>query len=279
MASVTLVHGNIVLDVWTGACLCPDVSHYAHAVQGEDSGLSCAPCLQESLEMTSTFKQQKFALVESGFDPCSISDPLFFLDCSEKSYVPLTSSVYDSIVSGQRKVHHRTIEKWLSSRRWADTLCSAVYLIRVHRELLIVSCRPCHLVNIVHIKEGNADMLRAGMRERSAVICAGINTAVWEIHSSDLTLKSMFVLNEGSTLWFGKLVLNTGTCCSVLRCTFTFGFRVCHTCFNATQFLRNFNLQSIFLYSCNVFLLIHEAITVLTSHLSACMYLNRCGIK
>uniref|UniRef100_A0A672M5V7 long-chain-fatty-acid--CoA ligase n=1 Tax=Sinocyclocheilus grahami TaxID=75366 RepID=A0A672M5V7_SINGR len=60
--------------------------------------------LQESLEMTSTFKQQKFALVESGFDPCSISQPLFFLDCSEKSYVPLTSSVYDSIVSGQRKV-------------------------------------------------------------------------------------------------------------------------------------------------------------------------------
>uniref|UniRef100_A0A671NSG5 long-chain-fatty-acid--CoA ligase n=1 Tax=Sinocyclocheilus anshuiensis TaxID=1608454 RepID=A0A671NSG5_9TELE len=60
--------------------------------------------LQESLEMTSTFKQQKFALVESGFDPCSISQPLFFLDCSEKSYVPLTSSVYDSIVSGQRNV-------------------------------------------------------------------------------------------------------------------------------------------------------------------------------
>uniref|UniRef100_A0A671SK11 Uncharacterized protein n=1 Tax=Sinocyclocheilus anshuiensis TaxID=1608454 RepID=A0A671SK11_9TELE len=55
--------------------------------------------LQESLEMTSTFKQQKSALVESGFDPCSIS----FLDCSEKSYVPLTSSVYDSIVSGQKK--------------------------------------------------------------------------------------------------------------------------------------------------------------------------------
>lgn len=54
--------------------------------------------------MTSTFKQQKFALVESGFDPCSVSDPLFFMDCAEKSYLPLTSSVYDSIVSGQRKV-------------------------------------------------------------------------------------------------------------------------------------------------------------------------------
>uniref|UniRef100_A0A8C1NYQ0 long-chain-fatty-acid--CoA ligase n=1 Tax=Cyprinus carpio TaxID=7962 RepID=A0A8C1NYQ0_CYPCA len=60
--------------------------------------------LQESLEMTSTFKQQKFSLVESGFDPCSISEPLFFLDCTEKSYIPLTSSIYDSIVSGQKKV-------------------------------------------------------------------------------------------------------------------------------------------------------------------------------
>uniref|UniRef100_A0A8C2HU78 long-chain-fatty-acid--CoA ligase n=1 Tax=Cyprinus carpio TaxID=7962 RepID=A0A8C2HU78_CYPCA len=60
--------------------------------------------LQESLEMTSTFKQQKFSLVESGFDPCSISEPLFFLDCTEKSYIPLTSSIYDSIVSGQKKL-------------------------------------------------------------------------------------------------------------------------------------------------------------------------------
>uniref|UniRef100_A0A8C1XTH9 long-chain-fatty-acid--CoA ligase n=1 Tax=Cyprinus carpio TaxID=7962 RepID=A0A8C1XTH9_CYPCA len=60
--------------------------------------------LQESLEMTSTFKQQKFSLVESGFDPCSISEPLFFLDYTEKSYIPLTSSIYDSIVSGQKKV-------------------------------------------------------------------------------------------------------------------------------------------------------------------------------
>lgn len=54
--------------------------------------------------MTSTFKQQKFSLVESGFNPSSISDPLFFLDYTEKSYIPLTSSVYDSILNAQRKV-------------------------------------------------------------------------------------------------------------------------------------------------------------------------------
>ncbi|XDV53690.1 hypothetical protein PO909_022126 [Leuciscus waleckii] len=60
--------------------------------------------LQESMEMTSTFKQQKFSLVESGFNPSSISDPLFFLDYTEKSYIPLTSSVYDSILNAQKKV-------------------------------------------------------------------------------------------------------------------------------------------------------------------------------
>ncbi|XP_077099541.1 long-chain fatty acid transport protein 6 [Siphateles boraxobius] len=60
--------------------------------------------LQESMEMTSTFKQQKFGLVESGFNPSCISDPLFFLDYTEKSYIPLTSSVYDSILNSQKKV-------------------------------------------------------------------------------------------------------------------------------------------------------------------------------
>ncbi|KAG1930723.1 long-chain fatty acid transport protein 6 [Pimephales promelas] len=60
--------------------------------------------LQESMEMTSTFKQQKFGLVESGFNPSTITDPLFFLDYTEKSYIPLTSSVYDSILNAQKKV-------------------------------------------------------------------------------------------------------------------------------------------------------------------------------
>lgn len=60
--------------------------------------------LQESMEMTSTFKQQKFSLVESGFNPSNINDPLYFLDYTENSYIPLTSSVYDSILQGQRKL-------------------------------------------------------------------------------------------------------------------------------------------------------------------------------
>ncbi|KAK7895836.1 hypothetical protein WMY93_021161 [Mugilogobius chulae] len=60
--------------------------------------------LQEVMEMTSTFKQQKFHLVQSGFDPSSISEPLYVIDYKLESYVPLTDSVYQSILRGERKL-------------------------------------------------------------------------------------------------------------------------------------------------------------------------------
>ncbi|XP_041825272.1 long-chain fatty acid transport protein 6 [Melanotaenia boesemani] len=60
--------------------------------------------LQEVMEMTSTFKQQKFQLVQSGFNPSTISDPLYVLDYHEKTYVPLTEQIHQSIISGQRKL-------------------------------------------------------------------------------------------------------------------------------------------------------------------------------
>ncbi|XP_075034891.1 long-chain fatty acid transport protein 6 [Mixophyes fleayi] len=56
--------------------------------------------LQENMEVTSTFKQQKFRLVEQGFNPSVTSDPIYFLDDSEKSYVPMTKDIYDRITSG-----------------------------------------------------------------------------------------------------------------------------------------------------------------------------------
>lgn len=54
--------------------------------------------------MTGTFKQQKFSLVKSGFNPATISDPLYYLDYKEKCYIPLTNSIYDSIASGLRRL-------------------------------------------------------------------------------------------------------------------------------------------------------------------------------
>ncbi|KAA0703596.1 Long-chain fatty acid transport protein 6 [Triplophysa tibetana] len=60
--------------------------------------------LQESMEMTSTFKQQKFSLVQSGFNPSDISDPLYVLDSTERCFIPLSSCVYDTILTGERKL-------------------------------------------------------------------------------------------------------------------------------------------------------------------------------
>ncbi|KAJ8007427.1 hypothetical protein DPEC_G00117380 [Dallia pectoralis] len=60
--------------------------------------------LQESMEMTGTFKQQKFNLVKSGFNPSTVCDPLYLLDYSEKSYIPLTDKLYDSILASKHKL-------------------------------------------------------------------------------------------------------------------------------------------------------------------------------
>ncbi|XP_047435834.1 very long-chain acyl-CoA synthetase-like [Mugil cephalus] len=60
--------------------------------------------IQNAVELTGTFKQMKVKMVEESFDPGRIQDPLYILDDSEKSYVPLTAQVYSSIVSGNIKL-------------------------------------------------------------------------------------------------------------------------------------------------------------------------------
>uniref|UniRef100_A0A673CKQ6 long-chain-fatty-acid--CoA ligase n=1 Tax=Sphaeramia orbicularis TaxID=375764 RepID=A0A673CKQ6_9TELE len=57
--------------------------------------------VQTALDVTETFKQQKMKLVQEGFNPEIILDPLYFLDISQKSYVFLTVSLYTDIVSGK----------------------------------------------------------------------------------------------------------------------------------------------------------------------------------
>ncbi|KAF1568135.1 UNVERIFIED_CONTAM: Long-chain fatty acid transport protein 6, partial [Eudyptes pachyrhynchus] len=60
--------------------------------------------VQEKMEMTGTFKQQKFRLVDEGFNPSTITDPLYFLDNSKKAYVLLTEEVHEMILSGKMKL-------------------------------------------------------------------------------------------------------------------------------------------------------------------------------
>jgi len=47
--------------------------------------------------MTGTFKMKKVKLVEEGFDPAHIEDPLYFLDPEKQTYVPLTEDIYSAI--------------------------------------------------------------------------------------------------------------------------------------------------------------------------------------
>ena len=56
------------------------------------------------MELTGTFKQMKLKLVEQGFDPACVQDPLYVLDDHERSYVPMTAQIYGSIVSGNLKL-------------------------------------------------------------------------------------------------------------------------------------------------------------------------------
>lgn len=60
--------------------------------------------VQPCLEVTGTFKMKKVKLVEEGFDPAKISDPLYFLDMETKTYVPLTEQIHNAILSRKIKL-------------------------------------------------------------------------------------------------------------------------------------------------------------------------------
>nr|XP_020515764.1 very long-chain acyl-CoA synthetase-like [Labrus bergylta] len=60
--------------------------------------------IQPCLEMTGTFKMKKVKLVEEGFNPDHIKDPLYFLDPEKKMYVPMTEEIYRAIASREIKL-------------------------------------------------------------------------------------------------------------------------------------------------------------------------------
>lgn len=59
---------------------------------------------QNSLEITGTFKMKKVKLVEEGFDPTLIQDPLYFLDLTQKKYIPLSQEIHNSIMTHNIKL-------------------------------------------------------------------------------------------------------------------------------------------------------------------------------
>lgn len=56
------------------------------------------------MEVTGTFKLLKGKLVEEGFNPNQVTDPLYFLDEKDKNYVPLTLDTFNLITSGKIQI-------------------------------------------------------------------------------------------------------------------------------------------------------------------------------
>ncbi len=59
--------------------------------------------LQPEMEITGTFKLRKVDLVKQGFDPATISDPLYAFNPDSEQYEPLTPAFYAAITTGQVK--------------------------------------------------------------------------------------------------------------------------------------------------------------------------------
>lgn len=62
------------------------------------------PLPQESLATTETFKQQKVRMAKEGFDPSTLSDPLYILDQAGGAYLPLTPARYSALLAGDLRI-------------------------------------------------------------------------------------------------------------------------------------------------------------------------------
>jgi fatty-acyl-CoA synthase len=60
--------------------------------------------LLRSLEATGTFKPRKQDLVQAGFDPARITDPLYFDDPRAQRYVPVDAALYAAIAAGEIRI-------------------------------------------------------------------------------------------------------------------------------------------------------------------------------
>ncbi len=60
--------------------------------------------LLPEIETTGTFKQRKVELVKDGFDPATVSDPLYWLNPATAQYEPLTAAAHQAIIAGGIKL-------------------------------------------------------------------------------------------------------------------------------------------------------------------------------
>lgn len=55
--------------------------------------------IRDEVDATNSFKQIKTTLQKEGFDPEIVSDPLYFLDPTKHSYLPMTKELYEEIIN------------------------------------------------------------------------------------------------------------------------------------------------------------------------------------
>ena len=60
--------------------------------------------IKPTLEVTGTFKLVKTELKKNGYDPGKVSDPLFFREAGQQTYVTLDKAVFDKISSGSVRI-------------------------------------------------------------------------------------------------------------------------------------------------------------------------------
>ncbi|XP_040268561.1 solute carrier family 27 member 3 [Bufo bufo] len=60
--------------------------------------------VMDQMESTGTFKQQKQQLVQDGFSPSHIQEPLYFLDEAARTYRPLTEDLYSRIMASDLRL-------------------------------------------------------------------------------------------------------------------------------------------------------------------------------
>jgi fatty-acyl-CoA synthase len=60
--------------------------------------------LRPRMETTGTFKHRKIDLVEDGFDPARVDEPLFVLDDATSTYRPLDAAAYARILEGKARL-------------------------------------------------------------------------------------------------------------------------------------------------------------------------------
>ena len=62
----------------------------------------CGCC--STLEATGTFKPRKQELMQAGFDPSRVTDPLYFDDARAQRYVPLDAALHAAILDGTIRI-------------------------------------------------------------------------------------------------------------------------------------------------------------------------------